>query len=1330
MTKPSLDDVLQRLTNGEALGSLLLSIRSPSDVSVERGAALVRCFDKATFDAFSGSGAHFDTFVKQPFVEVVPGAERWYRVRDDDRRTLLKDWVGTDEWRRRNGDLAAFFHRRTPDGSADELVHLLALGSEREQDAVRLFSKLFDAAETAFDLSLCAELLDIVGNPSHPLSEAFLDAIKRRRCRLRARHMWSEEFFRTTPYHPRQALTTGLQGLMSDPQRWILQIYAGGGMGKTMFVRWAIARHLVPMGVPCARLDFDFEQPAVLTQRPWQLVLKIARQLNEQMPDAPLTELIKEYSDAEAEEEQTAPDSAQKIGRSRAYDERYNAEAFARFKWGLLETSSAPPVIVCDTLERVSLYHQQDLLTLIDRFADVQRDYTGLRLLLSGRYDLRKDEHLPGFDVKYNGQTSTLDIPPFTGDESREYLTLRRGLPNDARVEAIIDRSDGVPFKLSLFATIVQDDPTLDEKAIREMPNVNVEYLIKRVVDQIREPLAQWVLRHGVVPRQLTRTFLREVMLPHLVEIQHGSQALDSGLDELPDRLQNPDRFRRGVLTEDTVNVNALWRTLNRYAADHSWISQSKDWPDTLVFHADVVNAMRGLLQEQPIFNRLHEDAIRYYETKATADAANWARWTCEALYHHFQKGGEAAPPAWDAAVGNAAARNDPKARVEVAGEILGSEYVDETGRPRLRHDGTPMVTPALLVMANYAAARAAIEEARLRDAPSNDQGWATAERRIRDAQRIQGTLPALVLPPTALTLAQAALELRRSPETALRTLEAARKDVTSSTASEYQELYGDALRATNMPAAAQHYRAAVDALPGDGFATPRGRSVALKLADASLTAGDYERAVSVANSVRAAAERAGDSVAMGSASAQLAGSLLAAGRLDAALEVCGAPDPGSLTIPENVRATLDVFDVQAHVLAGDPLRAWRHAQRLFPRAFEEHVNSVPTSRDATGLAIKARIHQALFEFEDAVAAWREARRAWDLLREPFMSLTCVLHAVRTLIREMRQLAVATQMMSEAERTAASLGLDALLTFRTLDAERLAATDRKSAIAVLDSVLNEPGLATTCEPEVGVAAATEAMVLQHRVGDAAAVLTAVLERVTPPTARLGLLHFRERAITPDSTVARAIEPLLRPALDSLRSEKRGVDAPVLEALDALRWTGAGAQAQEWLPDLHERLRTSDSRFHLLALRAVVDRLGVAAARQLDNPSLDRKFHREFQDRPRVYGVFLLGEAERLIAREGQPPSKSRLKGLHRYLDEDDDPRLLAGASGQREREAQGRAGAPAQAWLRPLRSTRCARRIAGTARSERRSSQRRRDHDCIWRARRLIGRHRPRAAAG
>src|SRR5262249_20219303 len=155
----------------------------------------------------------------------------------------------------------------------------------------------------------------------------------------------------------------------------------------------------------------------------------------------------------------------------------------------------------------------------------------------------------------------------------------------------------------SLFATIVQDDPTLDETAIRQMENVNVEFLIKRVVDRIEEPLVQWVLRHGVVPRQLTKTFLRDVMVPLFEEIQRRHSALDTGKDKLTahiPELEQRQRFRIDLLKSptDTVNPDDLWNTLNRYASDYNWISQSKDWPGTLVFHADVVGAMRTLLQE------------------------------------------------------------------------------------------------------------------------------------------------------------------------------------------------------------------------------------------------------------------------------------------------------------------------------------------------------------------------------------------------------------------------------------------------------------------------------------------------------------------------------------------------------------------------------------------------------------------------------------------------------------------------------------------------------------------------------------------------------------
>src|SRR5205814_5675297 len=109
------------------------------------------------------------------------------------------------------------------------------------------------------------------------------------------------------------------------------------------------------------------------------------------------------------------------------------------------------PVIVFDTLERVSLYYQQDLLDLIAKLAGVHGNYPALRLILTGRYDLAgKDkngtEHIPRFAAQFGAQSLALPVCPFEPNEAHDYLTNRRGIPYDARVRASIDRSDGVPF--------------------------------------------------------------------------------------------------------------------------------------------------------------------------------------------------------------------------------------------------------------------------------------------------------------------------------------------------------------------------------------------------------------------------------------------------------------------------------------------------------------------------------------------------------------------------------------------------------------------------------------------------------------------------------------------------------------------------------------------------------------------------------------------------------------------------------------------------------------------------------------------------------------------
>ena len=1250
----SFQGALNRLTEGETLGSVLLSLRPPWEVSVQRAAALVRSFDRETFSAFSPD-ADFEAFVKESFVEAVAGASSGtFRIRDDYRRTLLTGWAGSNESRGTNTNLAAFFHRRSPGGSADELFHLSALGPDREDDASRVLVQLFDEADAKFELSACAELLEIVSDPSHRHSQPFLDLVKQRRCRLRARQMWSEEFFRTTAYRERRPLINGFEALRSDQQRWILQIYAGGGMGKTMFVRWLLARHLVPKGIPCARLDFDFEQPSWLSQRPWRLVLTIARQLNEQMPDAPFTELVKEYNDAEAEEASASADATQDVERAQANDGRFNPEAFSRFTSGLVDARSAAPVIVFYTLERVSLYYQQDLLELIGKFTVVQHDYPQLRLILTGRYDLggrdqSGKEHVEGFTAQSGAQTLSLPVRDFSEDEARDYLTNRRGIADEGRVRAIIKRSDGVPFKLSLFATMVQDDQTLDEQAILQIENVNVEFLIKRVVDQIKEPLAQWVLRHGVVPRQLTKTFLRDVMMPLLEQIQHGRTAIDNGRDELPEHLQNQERFKTGLLNSPagTINVDDMWSTLNRYATDYSWISQSKDWPDTLVFHADVVDAMRTLLQKHEAFNRLHEDAIRYYEARALSDAANWTRWTREAIYHRFQRGGADAVGGWRIALEQAEALS-AVARRDIAEEILRSEYVDDAGSPRLRRDDTPMVALDVLVSANFEAARAGVEAARLRRAVAGDQAWVTADRRIKTALRLQDGLPANVVSPIATVMVTAAIELTRKPEDALRMLEAASKVVTPDVASDFEELYGDAVRSSDPQAAMRHFQTALDRADDVAMRTPRVRSLAMKLVDCAAKIGDYEAVISVTRRALDAAEVAAEVELVGTARVRLAEALLTAGKIGEAVRVCRDDRFKRVTLSDKVRAALNAIDARAAVAAGDPLRAWRQARRDFQGVFDDHFQSDPSVNDATGLELKGELHAALFEFEEALAAWRDARHAWDILREPDGALRCVLLSVRTIVRETQHFAEAAQLMSEAERMSASLGSHALFAFRASEVERRAAAEPDHVVSVLDTILDAPNIAAVCEPAVAASAAKQAMALGHRVQDAQTLLASTLERVTPPAARLFVLNPRDRQIAA-SDAPDTLRPLLLAAVEAVERERKGVSTFVLDALESLRWLDKTRRARSMARSLYERLVEGDSLFSLLPLREVLQRLNFEIHEGLNAPSLGRKFLREFVKRPRVCGVFLLSETDIRVARDHWHPNKKTLTDIDRYL---------------------------------------------------------------------------------
>ena len=72
---------------------------------------------------------------------------------------------------------------------------------------------------------------------------------------------------------------------------------ASAADGKTMHVRWLIARRCVPAKarIPCARIDFDQVDPIAATREPYLVLLAMAEQLDRQLPGDAFGKLVRTY---------------------------------------------------------------------------------------------------------------------------------------------------------------------------------------------------------------------------------------------------------------------------------------------------------------------------------------------------------------------------------------------------------------------------------------------------------------------------------------------------------------------------------------------------------------------------------------------------------------------------------------------------------------------------------------------------------------------------------------------------------------------------------------------------------------------------------------------------------------------------------------------------------------------------------------------------------------------------------------------------------------------------------------------------------------------------
>jgi cellulose synthase operon protein C len=759
-------------------------------------------------------------------IEQVGGAEPLFRMRADIRATRLEKWFAPNEKSPPYSDVvdgvslsqAIVAHLSTPDGAprpgweAEQLYHLAFADPDR---AAKRLHEMYRAADAEFDVPACYRVLQTIGGQrallvrhrdqrGQPadrrqaitrLIEAH-DALQQyyeSRCAFagdlaKSAHALEREFMKEEWERIQRINTTGAASVNTQEKEWIIDLTAQGGMGKTIFLQWLASRKCVPNRVPYARIDFDFTDPTVLPEAPWLVLVRLAEQLNTQIAGRPFSGFIEKYDEyASIARDLAVEGRAQHTGEilDVTGEQRLARQVTDDFADTLRDTVGGAVVIVLDTLEDVIRRRTTNLLAVITCLANVHAAYPNLRLVLAGRFDLRDDTKLKGFNAAFGDVTREVEVQRFDIDESVNYLVGVRGLPDGDAVRAMAECSRGLPFALSLYADEWQLGGAMTAEQVRASPNPELKYLVNRVLRRIEasDQALCWLLRYGVVPRQLTKSFARDVLLPEMQAALGGGSAYDD-----PKRDADPlHPFYAETQTAPLaplLDIDDLWARLEAYASTLSFVRADAD-RDTVVFHEDAVRPMRRELQRQPVFRRLQVRAAEYYARLAheveRQDPGRWVRATRAMLFHKFQLGGPDAERSWRRALRAASARHDARLVFDVATELTQPEYLDDDRRPIVRDDGTPVVSATLLRDALLAKTRAALQLGASSGGAGDVDWWSEAERALEDLEALQRRDDTLEVNRGTVAVLRAQIDARYgNADDALRRLEDVRPMMTS----------------------------------------------------------------------------------------------------------------------------------------------------------------------------------------------------------------------------------------------------------------------------------------------------------------------------------------------------------------------------------------------------------------------------------------------------------------------------------------------------------------------------------------------------------------------
>jgi hypothetical protein len=1113
----SIEELRKRYEAGQTLEEIARARFTEPELNLLKRCAAPRSFDRALFEALlcADTAPGLEELVTSGDLERSPAATDRYRMRQPTRQTHLDAWW-TDEGLRPGvepvPDGFRKFSQRLSDYYAEtnmqleQLYHLLVAAPS---EAERLFDELFVAADRRFDLAGCQDVLDVV-QASERLGLMTAGLTKRvNQCHayLRARSRWAMDYYATTAFLDRQVLREALHELVGGGPHRILELYARGGLGKTIELRWFTARYCLPQYIPFARIDFDISHPVNATRRPWLVLLHFAEQLNSQVATAAFADILKRYGHMHALLDRQPTQAAFVAGTLETVTQP--ADLYPQFHSAVRESIGDRPVVfMLDTLEEILLGDTAGVHNLLSRLAELM-DMQNVRFVLSGRYRLAD---------KLNGPIPlapdrSISVEPFTPTESMTYLKAVRGIKRTDAVGAIVARTNGMPFTLALYADVMRQEPDVPVEDLfgRDAEHdPEVVYLVRRVLSRIADPAVRWVLRYGVLPRRMSRQYLSEVMASFLADSMSGASREYDDPDD--DHLPPSDEVRMfytDLLTSPREltehHIAKLWTTLAQYAAGYGWVSTAES--ETLVFHEQVREPMRRVLRGRPRYAQLHEASIAYFERRALQDQAEWVRWKRESLYHRFQLLGQAAVPYWRDALNDAFKRGGWALRGEIAAELWRSdEYVDEDDAPRAWRDTEPIVTRAVLAQAAYERARCGVEVGRARRLPPGDTLWSDAELAFQAAQRLDPKGPS-VLPASGMAVLEATLRFSRGDKTtAYELLEGA---IATSTGREEalqtEEAFADLLRGWDDQAAQAHYTRALE------LAQYPDERVPLLRAYVEVTAAQDQLATAMiachqGRDLAAPEARRGfqlSEIELRLRNGQPARALELAQRIDAAPEF---DQQGPLA-----------WSAIAELRLGEPLTALAHLETLVNVAARPVIQGLPSTSPIgppdLDLGLRLTRARLLAELNDADSAARqfedvtaEARRRGLVAA----AATSELAHVALHVHVAGNLTAARQRLQSVEQEVMQLGgdleaewlfLDAQLATRTDDAASAAGRLRTATLSWWDRRHGRP-------PRQRVRAAIAGLVCGDGPdrGFYAQMLADALERATPRSARVAMLQ--------------------------------------------------------------------------------------------------------------------------------------------------------------------------------------------------------------------------------